>query len=124
MSKELINKVARVLGVHVFGWDVGTVSGLDFTDPSATPLHKTLATAAVAAIQAMTPQDKPGSPEQALRAAGAFIRLHVFETPPCFEPKDEVVALALRARQGDRAALLELLHLVELAEGAAMKGDS
>lgn len=120
MSRELINEVGRAIA-RSMGWTVS--EDVDLTTVE-TPKVQKWGLAAAAAIQVMTPQDKLGSPEQALRAAGAFIRLHVFETPPCFEPKDEVVALALRARQGDRAALLELLHLVELAEGAAMKGDS
>ena len=123
MSKELVNKVARVIALHVNGWTKGFMEDIDFSNPGGDSSVRTLANAAVAAIQAMTPQDKPGSPERALRAAAAFIKLHSMDAPPCFVPKDEVVALAVRARQGDKTALAELLALVEEAEGVAAVPD-
>ncbi len=52
----------------------------------------------------------------ALRAATSFVRFHALALPPCFVPKDEVVAMALRARQGSADDLTRLLALVEAAE--------
>lgn len=113
MSKELVNKVGRAIA-RAMGWTVS--DDVDLTTVENPKVQK-WGVAAVAAIQAMTPQDKPGSPEQALRAAASFIRLHAFPMPPCFSPKDEVVALAVRARQGDKDALAQLLAMVEGAGG-------
>lgn len=116
MSKELVNKVARAIASNIFGWTANNMKDLDFTTATGTE-EEVVAHAAVAAIQAMTPQDKLGSPERALRASAAFIKFHTLDVPPCFNPKDDAVALALRARQGDKGALAQLLALVEGAEG-------
>jgi len=122
VSKELVNKVARVIASSIWGWTADYMDELDFTTTCGIR-GQAAASAAVAAIQAMTPQDRPGSANRALRASAAFFKLHSMQAPPCFVPKDEVVAMAVRARQGDKTALAQLLALVEWAEGASSKED-